>query len=154
MWPRDWSSCGPGEQLLSFSSPAVLLLLPCPLWWPVLATAAHCSLPAAALCRSESLSSAVFWLRSAVSLEHLNWALVWPVDGSGHLCLCRAAVSGIQPLTAVPRLSQSSVPLLSCSLRNPAAHCGASTVPVICASAELQSRESSSSLRCLDCPRL
>ena len=92
----------------------------------------HCSSlqpSAAALCRSEGLSSAVFWPRSAVSLEHLNWALVWPVDGSGHLCLCRAAVSGIQLLTAVPGLSQSSVPLLSCSLRNPAAHCGASAVP-------------------------
>ena len=92
----------------------------------------HCSSlqpSAAALCRSEGLSSAVFWPRSAVSLEHLNWALVWPVDGSGHLCLCRAAVSGIQLLTAVHGLSQSSVPLLSCSLRNPAAHCGASAVP-------------------------
>ena len=74
----------------------------------------HCSSlqpSAAALCRSEGLSSAVFWPRSAVSLEHLNWALVWPVDGSGHLCLCRAAVSGIQLLTAVPQLSQALVRL-------------------------------------------
>lgn len=137
MWTRDWLSCGPGEQLLWFSSPALLLLLPCPLWLPVLATAAHCSLlllPSVALrvCLQQSSGLA---LQSPWSILTGRWCgpsmaqvicasaelqsqesscSLRCLDCPSHLCLCWAAVSGIQPLTAVPQLSQALVRLRAC----------------------------------------